>query len=231
MNNNEYYSGCTISSYQCNCFSKLTEEEIAILESKSVNVKYKKGETILKQGSFASHVMFIDKGLAKVFIESAGNLLVLKIVPSGNLVGLTSLNEDNTTFHYSAMAYVDSEIKQIDIQYFRQLLTQNASFAKEVINVLNLNSIQINSRFFCLTYKQSYGRMADILLCLSERVFKAPDFDLPLNRKEIAELSGMSTETVVRLLKKFKEEKLIETENKRLRIIDFDRLRMISQHG
>jgi len=231
MDNNQYYSGCTISSYQCHCFTKLSEEEKDILETKSVNVRYKKGETILKQGSFASHIMYIVSGLAKIFIEGQGNLLVLKIVPSGNLVGLTSLNEGNNTFQYSAMAYVDTEIKQIDIQYFRQLLAQNAAFAKEVINILNMNSIQINSRFFCLTYKQSYGRMADILLCLAERIFKNHEFELPLNRKEIAELSGMSTETVVRLLKKFKEEKLIETSNKYLKIIDFDRLRMISQHG
>ncbi len=42
--------------------------------------------------------------------------------------------------------------------------------------------------------------MADILLCLSDRIFKNSEFDLPLSRKELAELSGMSSETVIRML-------------------------------
>jgi len=75
------------------------------------------------------------------------------------------------------MAYIDSEIRQIDIEVFRQLLRQNPVFAKEVIDIQSANSIQIYSRFFCLTHKQSFGRLADIILCLSDRVFKADKRD------------------------------------------------------
>ncbi len=224
-------SGCTISSHHCACFEKLTPDEKSQLDSKSVIIKYKKGELIFKQGGFASHILFIETGLAKVFLDDGVNSLVLKIIPPGNLLGLTSISDERGTFQYSAMAYLDSEIKQIDIGFFKQVLDSNAGFAKEVINILISNSIQINGRFFCLTHKQSYGRLADILICLSDRIFKNSEFELNLSRKDLAELSGLSPETAVRMLKKFKEEGLIKIDGKLFSILDYSRLKRISETG
>jgi CRP/FNR family transcriptional regulator len=227
----DQYTGCTISGQKCRCFEKLTEEEKSVLEERSVTIHYKKGEVICKQGTFASHVMFVESGLVKVFLDDGINLLVLKIIPDGNLLGLSSINDDNNTFQYSAMSYIDTVVKQIDITFFKQLLSQNSSFAKEVINILGSNSVQINGRFFCLTFKQSYGRLADILLCISNRIFRNTEFELPLSRKDLAELSGMSPETVVRILKKFSDDKLIDIDGKKIQIIDYDRLQRISETG
>lgn len=231
MHKNGHLNSCTISSHDCMCFEKLTLAEIALLNENSVFIKYKKKEIICKQGSFVSHVMFMEKGLAKVFIDSGSHSLVLKIIPEGNLLGLSSLSEVHNTFQYSAMAYIDSEVRQIDINVFRQLLKQNADFAKEIIEILSANSMQVYGRFFCLTHKQAYGRLADILLCLSDRIFKQSEFDLPLSRKDLAELSGMSPETVIRMLKKFNDEGLISMEGKNLKIVDHASLQRISQTG
>jgi len=231
MARNGQYTGCSVSLHQCKCFEKLTPEEQDLVDSNSVNVIFKKGEIICKQGTFASHVLFMQKGLAKVFLDNGLNSLVLKIIPDGNFLGLASVSEEHNTYRYSAMAYIDSEIKQIDIITFRQLLNQNPSFAKEVIDILSANSVQIYGRFFCLTHKQSYGRLADIILCLGDRIFNDLEFDLPLSRKDLAELTGMTPETVVRLLKKFREEGMIEIEGKRFKIVDYQRLQRISETG
>jgi CRP/FNR family transcriptional regulator len=217
--------------HQCTCFEKLTADETRLIEDHSVRISYKKKEIICKQGSFVSHVMFMEEGIAKVFLDDGNNSLVLKIIPSGNLLGLSSVSEENNTYQYSAMAYVDSVVKLIDIKVFRQILGQNAEFAKEIIEILSANSVQIYSRFFCLTHKQAYGRLADILLCLSNRVFKSEAFDLPLSRKDLAELSGMTSETVIRMLKKFNDDNIIMMEGKSFKIIDYPRLQKISELG
>lgn len=231
MPNKEQYTGCTVSLHRCRCFDRLSQEEQAFLEESSVVINYKKGEMICKKGSFASHVMFMEKGLAKVFIDDGINTLVLKIVPSDTLFGLSSISEHNNTFQYSVSAYVDSEIRQIEIGAFKEMLVRNPLFAKEVIDTLSINSTQVNGRFFCLTHKQSYGRLADILICLSDRIFKTKDFDLPLSRKELAELSGMSQETVIRMLKKFDADGLIGLQGKSIQILDHPRLKRISETG
>jgi CRP/FNR family transcriptional regulator len=231
MLNREHFTGCTISTHHCVCFDKLTEEEKDNLEANSVTIKYNKGEIICKQGSFASHIMFMEKGLAKVFLDNGKNSLVLKIIPEGHLLGLSSVNDEHNTFQYSAMAYIKSEVKLIEIAFFKQLLAKNHDFAKEVINILSSNSVLINGRFFCLTHKQSYGRLADIILCLSERVFMSDEFELQLSRKDLADLSGMSQETVIRMLKNFREEGLIEMNGKNFKVLDVSKLRRISEVG
>ena len=224
-------TSCTISYHNCRCFDKLSREEIDLVESSSVRIKYKKKEIICKQGSFVSHVMHIEKGLAKVFLDDGQNSLVLKIIPEGNLVGLSSVSEENNTYQYSAMAYIDTEIQQIDIHVFRKLLENNASFAREVIDIFSANSTQVYGRFFCLTHKQAYGRLADILLCLADRIFKQAEFKLPLSRQDLADLSGMSSETVIRMLKKFNEEGLISMDGKSFKILDYEKLQHISETG
>jgi CRP/FNR family transcriptional regulator, polysaccharide utilization system transcription regulator len=231
MANNGHFTSCTISNHQCKCFEMLSEEEKKLIESNSVVIQYKKGEVICKQGAFASHILFMEKGLAKVYLDDGVNSLVLKIIPDGNFLGLASVSEDQNTFRYSAMAYVDSFVKQIDINIFRKLLSENSRFAKEVIDILSANSLQIYGRFFCLTHKQSYGRLADIILCLSERIFKKEEFELPLSRKDLAELTGMTAETVIRLLKKFREEGMIAIEGKQFKVKDPGRLKRISETG
>ena len=225
-------NSCSVSDTAgCNCFEKLSEEENLLIEKNQVEIKFKKGEIICKQGTFAANVMFVCEGLAKIFIEGPNSSLILKIIPTGNFIGLSSLFEGNLIFQYSAQAYQDSIIKLIDINVFRKLLNTNAAFSAQIINILSENSIQTYGRFFCLTNKQAYGRLADILICLAERVYKKHEFELKLSRKELAELTGMATESLIRMLKKFREDNLIEMNGKLIKISDYERLKKISQTG
>ena len=229
--NHEQISSCTISLYQCKCFEKLTLDERALLDANSVIIKYNKKENIFKQGALTSSVMFIEKGLAKVYVEKNGNSLVMMIVPEGNLIGLTALTEEFNRYQYSAMTYIDSSIRQIDLQVFRQLVSTNPEFAREIIDKIISDKIQVYGRFFCLTHKQAYGTVADIIMCLSNRIFKSREFHLPLSRQDLAELTGMSQETVIRILKKFSDDRLIQMDGKTFKVIDPDRLCQISETG
>jgi len=231
MDDNSNFTACTLSFNQCKCFEKLTDEQRVFLDKNSVKIKYRKGEIICKQGGFVSHVMYMEQGLAKVFLENGSNSLVLRIVPDSNFLGLGAVSEAHSQFPYSSMAYVDSEIRQIDVNAFRTLMEQNTGFMKDIIDILSSNSIQIYGRFFCFTYKQAFGRLADILLCISNRIYKSSEFDLPLSRKELAELSGMSAETVIRMLKEFNEEGLIKINGKSIEVLDYNRLKQISDTG
>lgn len=231
MHNPGYTNTCTVFNNKLSCFEELNEEQKGLIEKNKVIVSYKKGENICKQGSFASHIIFLRDGLVKVFLEGKPKNLVLKISPAGNLVGLTSIYEGNNIFLYSATTYTDAVVELIDINIFKQLLNENAKFASKVINILNENTVQIYGRFYCLTHKQLHGRLADILLCLSERIFNLRSFDLPLSRIELAELTGMSTESVIRVMKDFKDDGLIETSGKEIKIINYEVMNKISEVG
>ncbi|MCO5266503.1 MAG: Crp/Fnr family transcriptional regulator, partial [Lentimicrobium sp.] len=222
---------CVSFVYEVSCFDLLSAEEKQMIDSTSVLVNYKKGETICKQGSFASHIMYIEKGLVKVYLEGSAKNLILTITPKFNLLGLQALFEGNNTFLYSISTYTESSVRLIDVQVFKQLLRQNPAFGYRVINILNESTSQSYGRFFSLTQKQLHGRLADILLCLSRRIFKSDSFDLPLSRSDLSDLTSMSTESVIRIMKDFKDDNIIEINNKSITLIDIPRLERISEKG
>lgn len=226
---NNYENTCANFVHQSPCFDQLTEQEIEMVEKNQVRVVYKKGETICKQGSFASHIMFLEEGLVKIYLEGNPRNLILTITPSNHLIGLPSIYEGNNTFLYSVSTYIDSKVRLIDVNIFKQLIRQNANFAAKIINVLNENTAQAYGRFFCLTRKQLHGRMADILLCLSDRIFKSREFNLPLSRNDLGELASMSTESVIRIIKEFKDDELIKVNGKFIEILNHEKMMKISE--
>ena len=176
----------------------------------------------------------LNKGLllhTLFYYEDHNERIILRVAAPGSLIGLTSLGKNNSTFQYSASAYINSTARLIDIKLFRQLIEENGHFAAAIIDILSEIAMQKNERFFGLTHRQSYGKLADLLLCLAGNIFKDTKFDLPLSRKELAELSGMSPESAIRTIKKFEEDGLIKTKDKKIEIIDSDGLLQICQHG
>jgi len=222
---------CVSFIYEVSCFDLLTLDEKELVDSKSVLVNYKKGEMICKQGSFATHIMYLEKGLVKIYLEGNPKDLILTITPQKNLMGLQALYEGNNTFLYSISTYTESAVRLIDIQIIKQLLKLNAQFAYRILNILNESTSQSYGRFFSLTQKQLHGRLADILLCLSRKIFKSEAFDLPLSRSDLSDLTSMSTESVIRIMKDFKDDGIIDINNKSITLLDVARLERISEKG
>lgn len=224
-------TSCLVENRHSACFDVLSEEEKELLAKNTVDIRYKKGEVIAKQGSFASHIIYLTDGLVKVHIEGGSKDLVLKIIPPEHFIGLSSIYDGNNAFIYSATSYVDSEASLIDVNVFKSLIRKNPKFAYEVINIQNENAAQVYGRFFCLTRKQSHGLVADLMLCLSNRVFKAEKFCLPITRSDLADLTGLSIESVLRIMKEFKEEGVIATKGKNIEILSIEALERISKVG
>jgi len=222
---------CVVENKHIACFDYLTQKEREILDRHTINVKYKRGEIIAKQGSFASHVILLKEGLVKVYLEGNPKDLIIKIIPDNHLITLSSIYDGNNTFLYSASSYMESTASLIDADIFKQLIRGNALFAAMIINILNENTAQVYGRFYSLTRKQAHGRVADILLCLSQHVYKSPRFNLVLSRNDLADLTGLSPESVIRIFKEFREEKLIDVQGKQMEILNFEALEKISAYG
>ncbi len=166
----------------------------------------------------------------KVGITSGENNLILCVKIKNHFVGTENIY--GYEYHpYTVTALEDSVICFIDISAIRQLLKQNNAFNSEMYKVITSNSLITYDRFFSLTQKQLHGRFADILLCLSKRVFKAQKFDLPLSRKDLAALTGMAPESVIRIIKDFKTDNIIATKGKRIEILNQPLLEKISNVG
>lgn len=224
-------NSCSIGSNTMECLDLLHADELQFMKDQMVDVYYQKGEMICKQGTFASHIMILQEGLVKSFLEYSNDNLILQIFAPVNIIGLSTLFEGNTVFQHSVQAYIDSKLSLIEIGAFRKVLNNNAPFASKMVSLLAEQGAIINGRFYCLTKKQTYGRLADVMICLAKRIYKTQKFPLHLSRKDFAELSGMSIESIARILTKFKADGLIEINSEYVEILDYDKLSMISIKG
>ena len=214
------------------CFQNLSAEELNFANENRVQIHFKKGETISKQGSFVTHIMYLRNGFAKVYKETdLEHNLILDIIPSGKLIGLTSLfNQDNIA-RFSVAALDNTVVCSIDRKTIEQFVHQNSNFAQSIISSLNKESLLFYDKLASLTQKQMNGRVSEALLYLSENIFESTKFKMILSRKDLAEYTGMSVMSVVRTLKNLKDEKIIEDGKGFLEIIDKKLLQQISLKG
>lgn len=214
------------------CFQQLTEDELKLTNENKVQIRFKKGEIISKQGSFVTHIMYLKEGFAKVYKETdSENNLILDIIPDGKLIGLTSLFNNDNIARFSVSALTDTVICSIDRNIIEKLIYKNNKFAKTVIASLNGEALHFYDKMASLTQKQMNGRVADALIYLSNNIFQSNKFKMILSRKDLAEFTGMSTMSVVRTLKVLRQEGIIENENGAIEIKKPDLLKKISQNG
>jgi CRP-like cAMP-binding protein len=212
-------------------FEKLLYEELQEISENKVHLTFKKGETIAKQGAFVTHILYLKKGLVKIYKEvDYRSNLIYSIHQTGKLLGLASLYGGGN-FQYSIAALEDSHICAIDRTLIERLVKQNGEFAAKVLESVNFDLQLCRDKMVSLTMKQLNGRLADTLLYLSYDVYDSDEFHLSLSRKDLAEMSGMSTMSVVRTLQDFQKEGYIENENHTVKILNKKALHDLSQTG
>ncbi len=213
------------------CFQSLSPGEMEIIQESRTQVLFRKGENLTKQGAFASYVLFIIDGLVKQYIEGSTNRnLNLSLLQAGDLAGL-SVVFDQQVFNYSTQALKDTQVYLINKPALDKIVKNNGMFAHGIIkrycdqNNLLLNIIRNN------TYKQMNGRLADTLLYLSDGKFGRENVFSLLSRKDIADFSGISVESTVKLLKTYEKDGLLQLEDKNIRILNHQALQEISRRG
>lgn len=220
-----------ICDVQAPCFQMLTEDEARLVKASKTQVLFRKGENLTKQGAFASYVLFILTGYAKLYVEGNGKYNHnLRIIKPGEFVGLSSVFGKNT-FNYSCVALSDTQVFVIEKDALAGISQQNGQFAYNLIRrYCEQNSVLFDA-IRNLVYRQMNGRIADALLYLNPENFDGEDISALLTRKEIAEFAGLTTESTVKILKAFEKEGLIKLDDKRIELLDQARLNDISKNG
>ena len=218
-----------IHSNEPDCFRLISREEFDSLAGKRSEVNYLKGETIFKQGALAPHVLFIQSGLVKVYLQTGPRKVQnLWIARAGDFLAFSSIFGQRV-YPYSAMALKESGLLMIEKESLGQLLKTNPEFAFR-ITTRNYNSeTHLLEIISSLSYRQMRGKLAGTLLYLSSEAL-APEkvFDY-LTRQDIADFASISVESVIKFLKEFEKEGILRLEGKLVQVEDPERLRIISR--
>ncbi|MCX6273468.1 MAG: Crp/Fnr family transcriptional regulator [Bacteroidetes bacterium] len=221
-------NSCLFKALSC---QYLEAEEFEVIRRTSVPLRFKKGETIVKQGGRSTHLVFLHHGMVKFNYEvDDGKNVILTIVTGPKLLGGANLFFRMTNI-FSLVAVENCDICLIDSRVFMSQLVDQGKYLLTLFERTTEMFEASIFNFISLAYKQVNGRIADVLIYLADHVYKNDEFLLTLTRKEIAEFAACSHENVINHLSKLNKEGVISLEGKVLKILDRDKLREISKHG
>ena len=211
-------------------FNTLSTAELELVNKNRYEVSFKAGEMMFKQGTPSPHFLCLTTGLAKLYIEGYGKNLILSLVKPVEYILGPGIYVDNR-HHYSASAVEDSTACLVDVNTFKQIMRGNPDFAYEFIRRISIMTIFNFEQFISLTQKQMNGRIADALFYLSDQIYGKNPFEMTISRQDLADLSGMSKESAIRILKEFKDEEILTVKGNSLHILNPQQLKKISETG
>jgi CRP-like cAMP-binding protein/CheY-like chemotaxis protein len=187
---------------------------------------YKKKDDIYKEGAYPKGIYFINKGKVKAYQTSeSGKELITELHKEGDFFGYLSLLQDEK-YTSSATALEDSEVFMIPKEDFFALIYKNAEVSRRFIEMLSDNLREKEKQLVKLAYNSVRKRVAEALVNLSDKYKKENDekFSMNVSREDLANMVGTATETVIRTLSDFKEDKFIEITGSTITILNYDKL-------
>ena len=188
---------------------------------------FKKKAMVYTHGHRPSYLLFVIKGKVKSFrINDDGKELITAIYTDGDFMGYTALLEE-TTYADNAEAMEDSEVMLIPKADFYALLNTDAQVAKSFIKLLSRNLVEREEALLNLAYNSLRKRVATGLLHVYDKFKKAPGDKpkLEIPREDLAQVVGTATESLIRTLSDFKNEKLIEIKDGKIVVLDEPKLK------
>jgi CRP-like cAMP-binding protein len=223
-------SECKFCSIKSKAASTLSEEEIEKLSSNCALVNFRKGDPIIKQGTFSTNVAYLRSGLAKVHIAGPYHEQIIRLIKAPSYLGLPTTFGDKIN-QYSVTVVEKAEVCFIDMSVFRFLLSINPEFSYEIMIELCRKELEIFSRCASRTQKQVRGKIADVLLEMSEQIYNSSIFTMPVNQGEIGGLVDSSRESVSRVITEFEKDGLIRIAKKKVEILNKKSLQLVSANG
>jgi len=223
---------CTNCRLQHLCIPRgLSKQDIQSLSDLVQNdTLVHKGDFIYRQGDDFYGLIAISAGSAKMLsTDSEGNENLTNLVLPGELIGFDGVA---TKAHQcSAVAletvnYCKLNPAELDVlcNQFPSLLRELFSHSCEAITESQRNPGHKN--------QAASKKLAQFLLALSNRLmsrgFSATEFNLTLNRQDLALYLNLTPETISRLFSKLHKEKIISVTGKNIQIVNSEKLKIIA---
>lgn len=193
-------------------------------EGKKTSV-YKKKESIYREGDMPRGIFYVDKGKIKIFkIHDQGKELITGLLKQGDFFGYTALLT-GSDYQESAQALEDSEVTYIMSEDFFNLIYNNREVAKKFLFILTNSVNEQQEKLLELAYSSVRKRVAETLIQLQQKYEGKNPFSISFSREDLANIVGTSTESLIRTLSDFKEEKLIEIKEGKIFLINDKKLK------
>ncbi len=218
---------CTTCAFSDACCSEGYDDAvIAQMQALLVDeVKHLgEGEHIFREGDPFDAIAAVRAGTVKTYVlDREGKEQVLGFYLPGEVVGLNAIHPD--VFPCNAVALDTVVLCSFTFKRMRELASRMPNLQDRLFRLL---SEDIGKAALLSGDYSADERMAAFLVALSRRYarrgFSATRFNLSMSRTDIANFLRLAPETVSRVLRRFRDEGVLEIDRRDLRLLDQARL-------
>ncbi len=198
---------------------------VSFTEGRNIN-KYKRKHVIYSEGNRPSNLFFIQKGKVKTYkINDLGKELTVGLYSEGDFLGYIALME-GSSYKESAMALEDTELAIIPREDFNELMNSNKEISGKFMKLLARDVSEKEEQLLAMAYNSLRKKVADALLALQKKyVSSTPNgHTVDISRENLATIAGTATESLIRTLSDFRNEKLIDLNGSSIIILEEKKL-------
>lgn len=214
---------CGVRSHSL--FADFNDEDVAELSEHKSCSYYKKKQAVFLEGSNPRGVFCINKGKVKVFtMGDEGKEQIIHLAKEGEIIGYRSMFSGQP-YQVSAETLEECNICFISKENFTSMIDSNSILRNGILSELSKELNERSKTITQMSQKSVRDRLAYSLILLKD-IYQ--DEDINLSREDLANLIGTATETLIRLIKQFKEEGFIEIKGRKIKIVSLSALKTIA---
>jgi CRP-like cAMP-binding protein len=217
---------------QAPLFGALSAENRALVAKVASTRLYVKGETIFAEGDPPNHLLTVVQGRVKVTkMTPAGKQVILELFGPGDPFGAVAVYKERP-YPATAIALTDCVCIVVPSRSLFDLLEKHPSLVRGLLLGLTRRLIELTNRITELSGGKVEPRLARLLLNLAEDKGHPAEggtfIPIPLSRQELADLTGTTIETCIRIMSRWRKEELVDTRAEGFLIIDMDALNILA---
>lgn len=208
--------------------TELPPMEMERLMAHSSEQLYSKGDVIFREGSIPSGIFYMRSGMAKKYkVDKDGREQIIYVANSGELIGYHAVLAEER-YPDNAAALEESLIGFIPKEDFLQVLGMSTTLSQRLLKTLSHEFTVFANSVALFAQRSVRERFAMQLILMREKykqgLTSGEDIAINLSREDLASLVGTARENIVRIIKDFKEEGILETQGRKILIRDVEAL-------
>ncbi|NMG74852.1 Crp/Fnr family transcriptional regulator [Aromatoleum diolicum] len=191
-------------------FHGLSDDTLATVAHAAVMRRIPRGQSVLHAGDRSDFVYFVLTGSLKVVVsDEDGREVILSILGQGELFGEMGIFGEQPR-SASVVAVTPADLVMIAKHDFRRIMQDNFEVAWRIMCNLADRLRNADRKIESLALMDVYGRVARLLLEMSEDVNGDAVVVRKITKQDIAKMIGASREMVSRVMKDLSTQGLIE---------------------
>lgn len=210
-------------------FRQLPDVELLQLSEGAHFKEVSDGDYLVYQNDVNFPCFIVASGrIALVKGSSSGKELIVNLLPPGDIFGLVLALEEKPS-SYSAQAQGDTSVLIVPREQLLAILEKHTELYKQINEVITERLEESHSLARRLAHDRVEVRIAAALIALVSEFSKvsgdSDDYVIRITRLQLADLTGTTPETAIRITKRFEREGLLNlTEVGVIRVADYEKL-------